>query len=41
MAEGPEGPSDTHVAIMIIAGVVVMFIIGFLFLVISMVSDWQ
>ena len=37
----PEGPGDTHVAIIIIAGIVVMFIVGFLFIVISMASDWQ
>jgi hypothetical protein len=36
-----ESPSDAHVAIMIIAGIVVMFIVGLLFLVVSLASDWQ
>jgi hypothetical protein len=37
----PEPPSDAHVAITIIAGIVVMFLVGFLMLVVSMVRDWQ
>ena len=42
-ADDPRGsaPSDTRVAIMIIGGIVVMFLIGFLLLVFAMASDWK
>lgn len=33
--------SDAHVGILIVAGIVVMFIVGILLLVVSMASDWQ
>jgi hypothetical protein len=36
----PNGGSDARVAIAIIAGIVVMFLVGFLLLVFAMASDW-
>lgn len=34
-------PGDAHVALFIIGGIVMMFVVGFLILVISMARDWQ
>ena len=42
-AHDPRGaaPSDTRMAIVIIGAIVVMFLVGFLLLVVSMASDWK